>query len=251
MQHQFAGAAFQLGQRNLRQQRDRIVIQLPPAHRIEIAEQAAGIVVPAPPQIARQRPQPLLRGRDEAVQRARFADHRRHLRGRLHQHPHFVVAKDARLDGLHHQHALQNASIDQRNAQKRLVGIFARFAEILEARMVLDLLHGDRPHLFGNQTRQPFVQRHAQRADALRAKPDSRGQHQIGAVRLQQIGRADVGLKAPGDQRHHVHQRLGGLAALGRQIADLFQSQDVIVVVRGCGLAHVLNNLGVEIQVRS
>ena len=80
--------------------------------------------------------------------------------------------------------------------QKRLVGLLARFAEIFEARMTGGLLDGHRPHLFGHQARQPFVQRHAQRADAFGAQPHGRGQHQVGAVRLQQIGGADVGLKA-------------------------------------------------------
>ena len=40
-------------------------------------------------------------------------------------------------------------------------------------------------------------------------------------------------------------------AALGGQIADLLQSQNVIFIMRCCGLAHVLNNLAVGIQVRS
>ena len=30
------------------------------------------------------------------------------------------------FDGLHHQNALQNAAIDQRNAEERLVGVLAR-----------------------------------------------------------------------------------------------------------------------------
>ena len=37
--------------------------------------------------------------------------------------------------GLHHQHALQHAAIDQRHAQERVVRLLARFAEIFEARM--------------------------------------------------------------------------------------------------------------------
>ena len=214
------------------EQRDRIVIELPPAHRIQIAEQAGGIVVPAPPQIARQRPQPLLRGSDEAIQRARLAHHRRDLRGRLGQHLDFVVRESARLDRLHHQNALQNSAIDQRHAEKGLVGLFARFAEILEARMILDLLDGHRLHLFGHQAREPFVQRHPQRADALRAQSDRRGQHQIGAVRLQQVGGANIGLEALGDQRDHVHQRLRRLAALRRKIADFLQRQNIAGVPR-------------------
>ena len=39
---------------------------------------------------------------------------------------HFIFPKGAGLDGLHDQNALQNASINQRNAEKRLIGIFAR-----------------------------------------------------------------------------------------------------------------------------
>ncbi len=227
VQHQLAGAALELRQRNFGQQRDGIVIQLPQTHRIEVAKQAGGIVVPAPPQVAGERPEPLLHGRDEAIQRARFAYHRRHLRGGLHQHLHFVVGEGAGFDGLNHQHALQDALIDQRNAAKRLVGLFARLAEIFETRMTGGMFDGHRPHLLGHQTGQAFVQRHAQRADALRAKSERRGQHQVGAVRLQQVGGANVGLKAPGDQRDDVHQRLGGLAALGREMADLFQRQNV------------------------
>ena len=168
------------GQRNFREQRDRIVIELPPAQRVQIAEQAGGIVVPAPPQIARQGPQALLHRSDKAIERARLAHHRRDLRGGLGQHLNFVVVKNARVDRLHHQNALQNAAIDQRHSQKRLVSLLARLAEIFEARMILDLLDGHRLHLFGNQAREPFVQRHPQSADALRAQSDRRGQNQIG-----------------------------------------------------------------------
>ena len=99
-----------------------------------------------------------------------------------------------------------------------MVVVFAGFAEILEARMIFDLLDGHRAHLFGHQAGQAFVHRHAKRANALRAKPDGRGQHQVGAIRLQQIRRTDVGLKAPGDQGDHVHQGLGRLAAFRREV---------------------------------
>ncbi len=49
VQHQFSGAAFQFGERDLRQERDGIMVQLAETHRIQIAEQAGGIVIPAPP----------------------------------------------------------------------------------------------------------------------------------------------------------------------------------------------------------
>ena len=73
------------------------------------------------------------------------------------------------------------------------------------------------------------MQRHAQRADALPAQAERRRQHQVGAIRFQQVGRADVGLESPGDQRDHVHQRFGGLAAFPGQRADFVQGEDVIV----------------------
>ena len=111
------------------------MIQFAPADRIEIAEQAGGIVVPAPPYVPRQRPQPLARRSDEEIQGAGFGDQLSHLRGRLHQALNLMIAEYARLDGLHDQNSLQHASIDKRNTQKRFVPILTRFREIFESRM--------------------------------------------------------------------------------------------------------------------
>ena len=61
VQHQFAGAALDLRQRHLAEQRDRIVIELAPARRIEIAEHVDRVLIPTPPEIARQGPEPLLK----------------------------------------------------------------------------------------------------------------------------------------------------------------------------------------------
>jgi hypothetical protein len=61
----------------------------------------------------------------------------------------------------------------------------------------------------------------------IRAQPSVAASTRLARSGSSKIGGADVGLKAPGDQRDHVHERLGGLAALGRQMADLFQRQDV------------------------
>ena len=47
MQDQFARAAFERGERHLIQQRDRIVIQLAPANRVEIAKQDWSIRCPS------------------------------------------------------------------------------------------------------------------------------------------------------------------------------------------------------------
>ena len=205
-------------------------------------------MVPAPPQVARQCPEPLLQRSDKAIQRSRLAHDRSHLRRRFRQHANFIFAEDAGLDGLHHQHALQNAAIDQRNAQERLVGLFAGLPEVLEPRMILDLRDRNRPHLFRHQARQPFVDRHAQVADALAAQSDGRGQHQVGAIRLQQVGRAHVGAKPLGDQGHHVHQRLRRLAALGRQVADFLQAQHGLVISGTHIVRHLFCDLVVSVQ---
>jgi hypothetical protein len=52
MQHELAGPAFQRRQRDLRQQRDGIVIEFSRPHRIQIAEKAGGFVVRDPPHVA-------------------------------------------------------------------------------------------------------------------------------------------------------------------------------------------------------
>ena len=54
---------------------------------------------------------------------------------------------------------------------------------------------------------------------------------------------ADVGLKTAGDQRHDVHERFSRLAAFGRQMADLFQSQDVVGSASADHLRHSQNSL--------
>ena len=56
MQHQFGCAAFDFAELHLVQQRDGILIQFPPARGIQIAKQADAVVVPAPPDVTRQRP---------------------------------------------------------------------------------------------------------------------------------------------------------------------------------------------------
>ena len=55
VQHQLRRALFQGRDRNLLQQCDRVVIDVAPQQRIDLAEQARGLVVPRPPEILRQR----------------------------------------------------------------------------------------------------------------------------------------------------------------------------------------------------
>jgi hypothetical protein len=157
MQHQLAGALLNDAQRQFMQQSHRILIQLRPALRRQIAKQAHAIVVPTPPQIARQRPQALLGRRNKTVEHARLAHHRRYFGGSVGEQTDFFILENARINRLHHDHALQHAPVNHRHAQKRLIRVFARFAEILEARMILDLFDRNRPKLFGGQPGQPFL----------------------------------------------------------------------------------------------
>ena len=71
------------------------------------------------------------------------------------------------------------------------------------------------------------MDRHSQIADALPPKADGCGQHQIGPVRLKQIGRTNLSLKSLGDQGDDIHQGLGGLALRRRKVGDFLQSEDV------------------------
>jgi len=63
-----------------------------------------------------------------------------------------------------------------------MVCILAGFGKILEAGMTPHLLHGHRTNLFRDQPGEPFVNRHAQLANAFLTQPEGRGQNQIGAV---------------------------------------------------------------------
>jgi len=61
MQNQFAGAPLQPREWKPGENGNGIVVELPPAHGVEIEKKAAGIMIPTPPEIARQRPKALLR----------------------------------------------------------------------------------------------------------------------------------------------------------------------------------------------
>ena len=229
VQNQFGRAGFELGQREFGEQRNGILIQLAPAERIEIAEKADGVMVPAPPKVASQSPKALLRGSDEAIESAGFADDGCDLRGGLAEHVNFFFVKDARVDGLNDQNALQDAAVDERNSEKRLVGVFAGFTKIFKARMVVGLLNRDRTDLFCDEAGEALVNGHAQLADALGAQADGGGEDEVGAVGLEQISGANLGLKALGDEGDDVHQSLGGLAFLSGEGGDLIEGENVRV----------------------
>ena len=95
--------------------------------------------------------------------------------------------------GLHDQHALQQAAIDDRHAEKRAVRILARLAEVFEPRVRRRIRDDLRPQLLGDETGQALGQPHADPADALGAEADRCREHEVGAVGLEQVDRTDVG----------------------------------------------------------
>ena len=238
MQHLFRCFALDLAQRHLAEQRDGILVELTPASWVQIAKQADTVGVPTPPDVARQGPEPLLCRRNKTVQRARLADYRRHLAGRLRQHANFVFAEGPRFLRLNNQHSLQNAAIDQWHAQKRTVLFLTGPLEVLEARMASHVVNGYGNHLLRDQASQALVQWHAQRSDAARVKTKRGGQNQVRTIRLQQIGRAHVGSEPLGDQCHYVRERIGRLAPLRCKVRNLLQGEYEAGVGSFVGLAH-------------
>ena len=142
---------------------------------------------------------------------------------------------------MNHQNALQHTAINEGNSQERLIIILTGFAEILETRMIPDVLNGHRANLFRNQADESFIDRHAELTDAFVAKPERRCQNEIGAVRFQQICGANIGAKPAGNQGDHIHQGLGRLAGLGRQVRNLIPRQHIAGVERAGSMVLILN----------
>ncbi len=76
VQRQLRGASFQLCDRHLLEQDDRIVIALAPQHGIELPEQAYGLLIPRPPDVLREGREPLMHRRHEVPHGAGLADNR-------------------------------------------------------------------------------------------------------------------------------------------------------------------------------
>ena len=142
---------------------------------------------------------------------------------RRHQQSHVIGLKDAPVDRLEDEDALEHAAVDERHAKKRAVGIFARFAEVLEPGMPRRIGDDLRPELLGDEADEAFVEAHADTADALGTKADGGRQNERGAVRFEQVDRADVGRETPLNQMNDVRQRFRRVAALRRETADFLE----------------------------
>src|SRR6202020_878550 len=232
--------------REFREQRNRILIQLSPSYRIQIAEQACRVMIPAPPEITSQTPKPFWGWSDEAIQRTGFVDHGRYLGRRLGEHLNFILAENSRLHSLNDQHTLQNSAVNEWNPQERLVLIFAGFRKVFETWVSVGLLHRHRADLFRHQASQTFMDSHPQLANTLSPETDGGSQHQIGAIRLQQVRGTNVRIKAFGNQGYDVHQRFCGLALLRCKVCDFLErehvrdTEDAPVRIRALGFGAFL-----------
>ena len=227
VERQLGRALLDLVDRNLLQQRHRVVPELAPQHRIELAEQAGRVVVPAPPQILRERRQALVRRRDELPERPRLAHDRRQLRSgsRPASAPRRAL-KIARLDRLHDQHALQQAAIDQRHAEKRPIRLFAGLAEILEPRMRVASATTCGCSRSATSPASPSVMRMRTRPTLSGRRPIGRREHEVRAIGLEQVDRAHVGLEPPLNFVDDVGERLRWISLRRNQPADLSRFQD-------------------------
>ncbi len=216
---------------NLLQQRDRVVVERAPQDGIELAEEAGGVGIPTPPQVLRQCAQPLVCRRDELAKRPRLGDNRRDLRPGHRQQSHVLGTERARLDRLYDQHALEESAVDDRYAKERAVRILACLGEIFETRVRCGVGDELRPEPLGDEPRETLREPHPDAANAFGAEADSRRQDQIGAIRLQQVDRTDIGREPALDQMHDVVERLGGVAARRDETADFFERPERRVLV--------------------
>ena len=166
-----------------------------------------------------------MRGRQELAERARFADDRRQLRAGGRQQPHDVLAVGARLHRLQHQHALQQAPIDQRHSDEGVIRVFAGFTEVFETRMGRGVLDHLGRQCLADEPREALRQPHADAADAFGSQADRRREHQRRAIGLEQVHGADVGREALLDEADDVAECLGRVAAVRDKPADLLERQ--------------------------
>ncbi len=219
------------------EQRDRVVGQLAPQHRIQVAEQVRRVLVPAPPQVLRQLRQALVRRRDEQAQCPRLADDRSQLRAGRFEPLHGVGPEGPRLERLDDQHALQQSAILERHAEERLVRVLAGLTEVLEARMRRRVLDDLRLHLLADEADEALRQPHPHLADALGPEADGRREDERRSVGLEQVDRADVGAEPLLDQPNDVGEGFSRVAALGDQPGDLIEAPQRVIGGR-CTVSH-------------
>ena len=220
MQGQLRHAPFERFEGHALEERDRVAVHLAPQRRVEFAEEARSVRVPTPPQVLRQRGEPAVRGHKELADGTGLGHDRCQFGARGHQRLFVVRSEHPRRDCLDDEHALQQATVDERHTEKRPVLILARLAEVLEPWMLHGVSHALRPELLCHQADEALGERHPYAPDAVLPQADGGGEHKIVAIRLEQIDRAHVGAELRLDQPHDTGQRLVGVAGAGDKLAD-------------------------------
>jgi hypothetical protein len=234
VQGQLGRPFFERVDRDPLQQRDRIVVQPAPEDRIDLAEQGRGVRVPAPPQVLRQRAQPLVRRRDELPE----------VRASLTIDASCVPAVDSirTSSGAKTRGSIVCTTSTPCSSPRSMIGTPETIGtgsspasrKVLEARMhggVGDALRRS----CSATSRRALPTAACGPADALGPQADRRGEHQVGAIGLEQVDRADVGLEPALDQVDDVRQRLSRVARVAetsRPISSSVQSA-VSVCVSG------------------
>ena len=177
---------------------------------------------------------------DNLFDQLRLADQRRQLGGDSHQHARLVGGKGPRLARLHDEHALENAPLDQRHAQERVVGIFACFREKLEARVGKSVAHHQRSHFLRDQAGQPFVEPHAHVADALRLQADGGAEDKRAPFGPEHIHGANIRVKASLNEPDNIAERLARVVAMRDELADLLERQEQRTFMDERGSSHCL-----------
>ena len=159
--------------------------------------------------------------RHELADGASLADDWRQLRPCGRNVLHVVLAERARLGSLDDQYPLEDFAVDDRHPQERPVRILAGVMEVLEARMRRRVVDDDGAYLFGHEAHEPFGEPHAHAPDAFGTQPDRRRQHEIGAIRLEQVDGAHVDGELAVNQVDDVRQRFGRIAAARDKVAQI------------------------------
>ena len=106
----------------------------------------------------------------------------------------------------------------ERYAEVRLVALFLRLGEVAKAGVSRRVLDGERAHLLNHGSREPFTGTERDLSQRGTVESSRRGQPQRGAVRIEEVDRADLRTHLVGDHLDRAVEDLAdGVRPLNRQ----------------------------------
>ena len=235
VERQLRHPQLELIARNTVQQLDGIVVARGPEHRIEVAEQADALVVPAPPEIARERRQPLVHGRDELPDGARLLMIGESCTPAAASS---LTSSSSKSRGC----AVCSTSTPCRTPRsmtgtprKVLYGSSPASWKYLNRGWVLVSRTTTGTELLGHQAGEPLRRVHPDAADALRTQTDGRGEDEIGAVSFEHDRPSRRPWRTPLNEVDDVGERFGGVAAASHELRQFLvgpQAQELFVTCR-------------------